>query len=588
MEKIKLVIWDLDETFWHGTLSEGGVTMIPQNIEIVKELTRRGIINSISSKNDYFEAKKELQKAGIWDFFVFPSIAWTPKGNNVKTIIDNCQLRSPNILFIDDNHGNRMEVEHYNTGINTSNEEIIPQLLDLPELKGKDDSSYSRLKQYKLLEKKHEVSETYSDNHSFLIDSQIQLTFLSDVDAHFERILELVNRTNQLNFTKIRLNGEELKQVLHDNNYQNGCIHVKDRFGDYGICGFFSLNKCNNELTHFLFSCRILNMGVEAYVYQRLNRPKINVIEPVSGFLFSNDVIDWIQEDSEKSIWDIESRPSSQINSQGRKTKILFLGGCDLEQVCHYVYNSLFDITQEFNYPNQNGIPVHKEHTVFLRAMQYCSTLEKREIVELPFGDSKMFDSKLFTDDYDVLVYSVLMNYTQDVYCRKGGSYKVAFGGYTTNMEDALARIKACDEEKEFFANNYEYLGQQTIDEFKKDIEWLITRINKPIIFINGAEVEDFNEKESGACKRHHEMNIALDEVVLRHSDQCKLIDMRKIVLDRSQNTDNLRHYIRPVYVKMAEELMTLLNGDRVSVGQSKVLRQRIVLLMKKIITKIR
>lgn len=23
-EKIKLVIWDLDETFWEGTLSEGG------------------------------------------------------------------------------------------------------------------------------------------------------------------------------------------------------------------------------------------------------------------------------------------------------------------------------------------------------------------------------------------------------------------------------------------------------------------------------------------------------------------------------------------------------------------------------------
>ena len=24
-EKIKLVIWDLDETFWHGTITEGNV-----------------------------------------------------------------------------------------------------------------------------------------------------------------------------------------------------------------------------------------------------------------------------------------------------------------------------------------------------------------------------------------------------------------------------------------------------------------------------------------------------------------------------------------------------------------------------------
>ena len=74
MEKIKLVIWDLDETFWKGTISDGEVEPIPENIEIVKKLTDRGIVNSICSKNDHEVAKNELIKEGVWDYFVFPSI----------------------------------------------------------------------------------------------------------------------------------------------------------------------------------------------------------------------------------------------------------------------------------------------------------------------------------------------------------------------------------------------------------------------------------------------------------------------------------------------------------------------------------
>lgn len=47
---IKLVIWDLDETFWEGTLSEEGISIIEDNLKLVKELSKRGIVNSICSK----------------------------------------------------------------------------------------------------------------------------------------------------------------------------------------------------------------------------------------------------------------------------------------------------------------------------------------------------------------------------------------------------------------------------------------------------------------------------------------------------------------------------------------------------------
>ena len=60
LSKIKLIIWDLDETFWNGILSEGPITPIQNNITLLKDLTDHGIVNSICSKNDYEQTVSKL------------------------------------------------------------------------------------------------------------------------------------------------------------------------------------------------------------------------------------------------------------------------------------------------------------------------------------------------------------------------------------------------------------------------------------------------------------------------------------------------------------------------------------------------
>ncbi len=42
---VKLVVWDLDETFWKGTLSEEGIQPIAQHVEMIKTLVDRGIFD---------------------------------------------------------------------------------------------------------------------------------------------------------------------------------------------------------------------------------------------------------------------------------------------------------------------------------------------------------------------------------------------------------------------------------------------------------------------------------------------------------------------------------------------------------------
>ena len=50
--KIKLIIWDLDETFWRGTISEQKVAPVKQACDLVLLSSTKGIVISFCSKND--------------------------------------------------------------------------------------------------------------------------------------------------------------------------------------------------------------------------------------------------------------------------------------------------------------------------------------------------------------------------------------------------------------------------------------------------------------------------------------------------------------------------------------------------------
>ncbi|MBS1055093.1 hypothetical protein [Gluconobacter kondonii] len=244
-ENVRLVIWDLDETFWNGTLSEGNIDIIQSNINIVRELNNRGIINSICSKNDFNEVKEKLVSMGIWDEFVFPKISWEPKGELIKQIISDTGLRSSSVMFIDDNLMNLNEAKFYNNGIQVSLPVITLDILDQKKFSGKEDSNRSRLNQYKFLEQKTEIKNASSDNVSFLRESGINISFHNDVIENFDRIHDLVNRTNQLNFTKRRWPEDResafrlfMDEVGGDFYADFGYIKVSDKFGYYGIVGW--------------------------------------------------------------------------------------------------------------------------------------------------------------------------------------------------------------------------------------------------------------------------------------------------------------------------------------------------------------
>jgi FkbH-like protein len=337
-EQVRLVIWDLDETLWRGTLSEGGISeYIAQNHEMVVELARRVILSSICSKNDYDAVEQELTKRGLWDYFVFPSIDWTPKGSRIRHIVDAAQLRPSTCLFIDDNPNNLAEAKAAVPDLQTASERLIPFILDDFRFKGKRDPGLTRLSQYKLLERRQKaagVAVSQGRNEEFLHSCQIKISFEYDVEPHIDRAIELINRTNQLNFTKLRLPESNaaavLRAGLERDDISAALIRVTDIYGDYGYTGFYVLQGVDSSpiLKHFCFSCRTLGMGVENFVYKNLGAPQLTYHGEVLSDPINDAPVNWIA---------VSEDTSPGASDLGYGGGVYLIGGCGNHAMSHYL-----------------------------------------------------------------------------------------------------------------------------------------------------------------------------------------------------------------------------------------------------------
>jgi len=566
MKTIKLVIWDLDDTFWEGTLSEGDVIPIQANIALVKELTNRGVMNSISSKNNFDKAKQKLLELNIWDCFIFPTINWQPKGNNIQGIIGNAQLRAQNVLFLDDNHLNLEEAKFYNDEIWVQTPDFISSISGHEAFKGKKDLKRERLAHYRILEQKVKERSSFSDNREFLNSSEIKITFINDFKANIDRVVELIQRTNQINYTKLRINKENLEDLLSKPNYECNMVKVKDRFGEYGIVGFYALDLSANKLVHFLFSCRTMNIGLEQFVYAHLNFPKVSVIGDVTIELDQSMKPDWIQVCDD---WSPKIRDLKDIQS----IRLLLKGACDLNQMLHYLTYNNVEIHTEFNGVNDNNHPVPKACTsILLQSQTLASETKSTFNNKLPFFDSDIFSTKVFHEEYDILVYSVLFDYTMDLYKSKSSGVTVPYESYSDFKHESKEQfISRCEKHKfrnmtgkfyDEFKSDFEFVGQISPENFQNNLEIIRSKLSKPIIFINGTELNSpkSNTSEYNKAKeRHIQMNQVLDRFCAKY-DNVYLLDVRKIVTE-SDIHHSIRHYNRNVYEEMSKELVSIVQN---------------------------
>jgi FkbH-like protein len=275
-EPIKLVIWDLDDTLWEGTLLEGDACEPREGVwDAVVGLDKRGVLQSIASRNDFQAATNRLESLGFAQYFVAPQIGWGPKSNSIREIVARLNIGMDAVLFIDDSEFELAEVTHSCTALRTLNAGDVVRLFDHPGLRQLAVTAESKRRRAMYMEEdiRQQTERAFSGPPAeFMASLNLELGLRAANQLDLERAEELIHRTNQLNSTGVAYSKDDFMRLLTDPAHAVLLGSLKDRFGDYGVIALVLLNFGPERWTLKLIvvSCRVMSRGIGAVLLNYL------------------------------------------------------------------------------------------------------------------------------------------------------------------------------------------------------------------------------------------------------------------------------------------------------------------------------
>jgi FkbH-like protein len=275
--KVKCVVWDLDNTLWNGVLVEDGAAALqlkPDIVSVIESLDRRGILQSIASKNNHDQAAEVLKQFHIDHFFLYPQISWAPKGDAIQTIARELNIGTDTLLFVDDSEFELQQVCSSCAGVRVLNALHYTSLLNMPECQVPVTvEDMGRRQMYQVEQSRKEIATSFKEDYkAFLKHCEIKLAITSLDSGNLQRVHELTQRTNQMNFSGNRYNRDLLDEILQTSHLDTYVVSCEDRFGSYGIVGFAVIDNREPRMTDLMFSCRIQSKRVEhafvAYIFK--------------------------------------------------------------------------------------------------------------------------------------------------------------------------------------------------------------------------------------------------------------------------------------------------------------------------------
>mgnify|MGYP002674286758 CR=1 FL=1 len=274
--QVKCVVWDLDNTLWNGTLIE---TEKPENLQLnegvletIRELDRRGIIQSVASKNDMNVAWPVLEKLELAEYFLYPQIHWNAKSGSMEQIAKCFNIGIDTLALIDDSGFEREQVRSVWPQVRVYDAAELPDLLDKAEFTVTiTEESKNRRAMYRAEEKRNQLMvDGNEDTIAFLKKCNLQIDiFAPRTDSEILRCYELIVRTNQLNMSGKKYSQKEFDDVLNRAGHRNFAFSCKDDFGEYGIVGFgqYRVERESLIFTEFAMSCRVAGKYVESALF---------------------------------------------------------------------------------------------------------------------------------------------------------------------------------------------------------------------------------------------------------------------------------------------------------------------------------
>jgi FkbH-like protein len=284
----KVIILDLDDVLWGGTVGETGWQGIslgghdPSGEAFVdfqrdlKALSRRGILLAIASKNEETVAIEAIAKHPEMvlkmDDFAGWRINWQDKAANIIDLMAELKLGVESAVFIDDSPVERARVR-----------EALPQLfvpewpsdkrlyteallsLDCFDRPSLTDDDRQRVRMYAVDRGRKESQPQLNNLEEWLATLKTTVTVEELNQSNLPRVAQLLNKTNQMNLSTRRMSEADLHMWASEKDRRTWAFRVSDKFGDSGLTGILSLELDGSQarIIDFVLSCRVIGRKIE-------------------------------------------------------------------------------------------------------------------------------------------------------------------------------------------------------------------------------------------------------------------------------------------------------------------------------------
>jgi FkbH-like protein len=280
----KLLLLDLDNTLWGGTLDECGTRPIDLGFEgiglayrefqqAIKDISQRGILLGIVSKNDESQVREILKSHPAMalreEDFCLIKASWNPKSRSIREIVDTLDLAPDSFIMLDDNPREREEISLDFPEI------ILPTLPEDPsmlatwfinelvpdyfEVRTLTETDQTRTRNYQNRGKRKALESATGNFPLFLKNLNITLLVESLSFDDLPRAHQLIERTNQFNLNKHRshLSAQQIEEPI-------GLFwkaSYDDRFGKEGNIALLIAHATKGEVTHPLVCAKLSCIG---------------------------------------------------------------------------------------------------------------------------------------------------------------------------------------------------------------------------------------------------------------------------------------------------------------------------------------
>ncbi len=292
----KVLILDLDDTIWGGTIGDVGYEGIkigysdPESKSFLNfqktilNLKERGVILAVCSKNDLNLAKSAFIKRKdmilkLKDISVFKA-NWENKAKNITEIQKELNLSYNSMVFVDNNQVERDFIrktlpdisvpELSNDSSNYGRDLIFPGYFEATNFSKEDKN---RSSYYAANIKRQDLKNKSLSLKHYLKTLEMRANLKSFDKKNIDRIEQLIQRSNQFNFTTKRYQKKEiLKLITASKKYYTLQSNLEDKFGDNGIVSLVigKKERSSMNIDTWVMSCRVFSRTLENTILNKI------------------------------------------------------------------------------------------------------------------------------------------------------------------------------------------------------------------------------------------------------------------------------------------------------------------------------